>query len=157
MGRCKGMATSTFGGGGGTKLFCSQALKPTDANMAKAIRGAVKTCCERIGFICVSRYVCFATGVLFRTRRSASHKSSNNLLAVEPETENDIAQKLFPRHHDFLRLKRSSSRQRQGFIQMINTLKRAATLGAVMTAAIFAGAAPAFSQAPTQAQRDAIK
>jgi hypothetical protein len=35
-----------------------------------------------------------------------SHKSSNNLLAVEPETENDIAQKLFPRHHDFLRLKR---------------------------------------------------
>ena len=40
---------------------------------------------------------------------------------------------------------------------MISTLKRAATLGAVMTAAIFAGAAPAFSQAPTQAQRDAIK
>jgi hypothetical protein len=39
---------------------------------------------------------------------------------------------------------------------MINALKRAATLGAVMTAAIFAGA-PAFSQAPTQAQRDAIK
>lgn len=40
---------------------------------------------------------------------------------------------------------------------MINTLTRAATLGAVMTAAIFAVAAPAFSQAPTQAQRDAIK
>jgi len=40
---------------------------------------------------------------------------------------------------------------------MINTLTRAATLGAVMTAAIFATAAPAFSQAPTQAQRDAIK
>jgi hypothetical protein len=40
---------------------------------------------------------------------------------------------------------------------MINTLTRAATLGAVMTAAIFASAAPAFSQAPTQAQRDAIK
>ena len=40
---------------------------------------------------------------------------------------------------------------------MINTLTRAATLGAVMTAAIFADAAPAFSQAPTQAQRDAIK
>ena len=40
---------------------------------------------------------------------------------------------------------------------MINTLKRAATLGAVMTAAIFVGAAPAFSQAPSQAQRDAIK
>jgi hypothetical protein len=40
---------------------------------------------------------------------------------------------------------------------MINTLTRAATLGAVMTAAIFASAAPAFSQPPTQAQRDAIK
>ncbi|SDI93581.1 MULTISPECIES: hypothetical protein [Bradyrhizobium] len=40
---------------------------------------------------------------------------------------------------------------------MINTLTRAATLGAVMTAAIFASAAPAFSQAPTQAQRDVIK
>jgi hypothetical protein len=26
-----------------------------------------------------------------------SRKSSNNLLAVEPETENDIARKLFPR------------------------------------------------------------
>src|SRR5438128_6695380 len=40
---------------------------------------------------------------------------------------------------------------------MINTLTRAAMLGAVMTAAIFTGAAPAFSQAPSQAQRDAIK
>src|ERR1700709_71202 len=40
---------------------------------------------------------------------------------------------------------------------MINTLTRAAMLGAVMTAAIFASAAPAFAQAPTQAQRDAIK
>ena len=40
---------------------------------------------------------------------------------------------------------------------MINTLTRAATLGALMIAAIFASHAPAFSQAPTQAQRDAIK
>ncbi len=40
---------------------------------------------------------------------------------------------------------------------MINTLARAATLGALMTAALFATAAPAFAQAPTQAQRDAIK
>src|SRR6266853_122289 len=40
---------------------------------------------------------------------------------------------------------------------MTNTLTRAATLGAVITAAIFASAAPAFPQAPTQAQRDAIK
>ena len=40
---------------------------------------------------------------------------------------------------------------------MINTLTRAATLGALMIAAILASHAPAFSQAPTQAQRDAIK
>ncbi|HEY0566667.1 MAG TPA: hypothetical protein VGD13_00855, partial [Xanthobacteraceae bacterium] len=40
---------------------------------------------------------------------------------------------------------------------MINTLTRAATLGALMIAAALAGAAPAFSQAPSQAQRDAIK
>ena len=40
---------------------------------------------------------------------------------------------------------------------MINTLTRAAMLGALMTGAIFAGISPALSQAPTQAQRDAIK
>ena len=40
---------------------------------------------------------------------------------------------------------------------MINTLTRAATLWALMTAAIFATAAPTFAQAPSQAQRDAIK
>jgi len=40
---------------------------------------------------------------------------------------------------------------------MINTLTRAATFGALTIATIFAGAAPALSQAPSQAQRDAIK
>ena len=40
---------------------------------------------------------------------------------------------------------------------MINTLRRAATLGALMMAAILHAVAPAFSQAPTEAQRDAIK
>jgi hypothetical protein len=40
---------------------------------------------------------------------------------------------------------------------MINTLTRATTLGALLTAAIFATAAPVFAQAPSQAQRDAIK
>ena len=40
---------------------------------------------------------------------------------------------------------------------MFNTLTRATTLGALMTAAIFATSLPAFSQAPSQAQRDAIK
>ena len=56
-----------------------------------------------------------------------------------------------------LLLKRRLQRQQKGFSQMINTLTRAATLGALMMAAAFAGAAPAFSQAPSQAQRDAIK
>ncbi|MGH6642863.1 MAG: hypothetical protein ACRED3_09225, partial [Bradyrhizobium sp.] len=40
---------------------------------------------------------------------------------------------------------------------MINTLTRAATLGALMTAVIFASAIPVSAQAPSQAQRDAIK
>lgn len=40
---------------------------------------------------------------------------------------------------------------------MINTLTRVATLGAAMTAAILITAAPAFSQAPSEAQREAIK
>jgi hypothetical protein len=40
---------------------------------------------------------------------------------------------------------------------MVKTLKRAATFGAMLTAAIFASAAPAFSQAPTEAQREAIR
>jgi len=40
---------------------------------------------------------------------------------------------------------------------MINTLTRAAAVGALTIATIFAGAAPALSQAPSQAQRDAIK
>ncbi len=40
---------------------------------------------------------------------------------------------------------------------MINTLKRAAKLWALLAAATFAAAAPGFAQAPSQAQRDAIK
>jgi hypothetical protein len=43
-------------------------------------------------------------------------------------------------------------------IQMINTLKRATKLAPLLSvAAILATAAPAFAQAPSQAQRDAIK
>jgi hypothetical protein len=40
---------------------------------------------------------------------------------------------------------------------MINTFKRGATFCALLTAAIVAGAAPSLSQAPTDAQRNAIK
>jgi hypothetical protein len=43
--RCTGSPTSTFGGGGGTKLFCSQALSVTNADMAKAMRETVAALC----------------------------------------------------------------------------------------------------------------
>src|SRR5450631_1090412 len=58
---CTGSPTSTFGGGG-TKLFCSQALNATNATMAKDRRQAFAALCraassgvlhagERVGFI----------------------------------------------------------------------------------------------------------
>jgi hypothetical protein len=50
-----------------------------------------------------------------------------------------------------------SSDNDKGFIQMINALKRAAKLWVPLAAATFATAAPGFAQAPSQAQRDAIK
>jgi hypothetical protein len=57
-----------------------------------------------------------------------------------------------------LRLKRRLPATTKGFIQMINTLKRASKLAPWLSvAAILATAAPAFAQAPSQAQRDAIK
>jgi hypothetical protein len=46
------MATSTFGGGGGTKVFCSQALNNmAKADMINAIREAVAALCKREDFI----------------------------------------------------------------------------------------------------------
>jgi hypothetical protein len=55
-------------------------------------------------------------------------------------------------------LKRRLPATKKGFIQMINTLKRASRLAPRLSvAAILATAAPAFAQAPSQAQRDAIK
>src|SRR6185503_1170383 len=57
-----------------------------------------------------------------------------------------------------LRLKRRLPATTKGFIQMINTLNRASRLAPWLSvAAILATAAPAFAQAPSQAQRDAIK
>jgi hypothetical protein len=55
-------------------------------------------------------------------------------------------------------LKRRLPATTKGFIQMNNTLKRATKLAPWLSvAAILATAAPAFAQAPSQAQRDAIK
>src|SRR2546430_143830 len=57
-----------------------------------------------------------------------------------------------------LRLKRRLPATTKGFIQMINTLKRASKLAPWLSvAAILATAGPALAQAPSQAQRDAIK
>jgi hypothetical protein len=102
--RCTGTPTSTLGGGGGTKLFCSQALKVTNANMTKAKRRASTIPCrtlpsevvhagECIGIIPVPQFR-FALQTLFR-RKSSSPLNSNNPLAVEPETENDAPAKNF--------------------------------------------------------------
>jgi hypothetical protein len=55
-----------------------------------------------------------------------------------------------------LSLRRRLWRRQQGFIQMFNTLKRRVALRAAVAAILFA-AVPAFSQAPTDAQRSAIR
>jgi cysteine rich repeat protein len=54
-------------------------------------------------------------------------------------------------------LKRRLLRQQRGFIQMINMLRCAPALWASMTAILVAAVTPAFSQAPTDAQRSAIR
>jgi hypothetical protein len=51
MVRCTGTPTSTFGGGGGTKLFCSQALNATHANMTKKPRDTASAFCECEGIM----------------------------------------------------------------------------------------------------------
>jgi hypothetical protein len=48
--RCTGTATSTFGGGGGTKLFCSQALNTPNAAMAKTARHAIAPLCLKVSY-----------------------------------------------------------------------------------------------------------
>jgi hypothetical protein len=48
-------------------------------------------------------------------------------------------------------------RQQKGFTPMNGTLRRTAALWPLLAAAAFALATPAFSQAPTEAQREAIK
>jgi hypothetical protein len=113
-----------------------------------------------ISFACLSTF-CFVLQSAFYSNYGVrpSHKNSNNPLAGEPETENDAA-RVFPIANPFMishLLQRRLQRPQQGFIQMINTLTRATTLGALLITASLMNPAPAFSQAPTQAQRDAIK
>jgi hypothetical protein len=84
--------------------------------------------------------------------------NSNNPLAVKLETENDRELEDFCQLlQDSVRSNRRLKRQRRGFIQMINTLRGTAVLFASMAAVIFSTATPGFSQAPTDAQRSAIR
>jgi hypothetical protein len=46
--RCTGVITSTFAGGGGTKVFCSQALKTAIATTAKPARPTVAPFCAAV-------------------------------------------------------------------------------------------------------------
>jgi xanthine dehydrogenase molybdopterin-binding subunit B len=100
--RCTGIATSTLGGGGGTKVFCSQALKTAVATIAKPARRIAALLCaaltddlkragERETFI-------FRASIGFVLEKAYSeigfpppHENSNNPLAAEPERENDAA------------------------------------------------------------------
>src|SRR5689334_3345874 len=99
--RCTGMATSTFGGGGGTKVFCSQPLKPTKAESRKPIRNRGVTAGRapwfdpqqadgRASFISVHQFNLPRKEAFIR-RRLSRCIHSNNWLAAEPETENDTA------------------------------------------------------------------
>jgi hypothetical protein len=75
------MATSTFGGGGGTKVFCSQALSIVKADMTNAIREAVAALCKREDFIAVPRLRsksekdAYRNAIYFRTRRLSKRLS----------------------------------------------------------------------------------
>jgi hypothetical protein len=51
----------------------------------------------------------------------------------------------------------AAARQREGFLQMVDIVSRAAALLAWIATVIFAVVMPAFSQAPTDAQRSAIR
>jgi hypothetical protein len=72
---CTGNPTSTFGGGGGTKLFCSQALNATHTAMARDMRAIAAAPClavrcglmhagGRIGFISVTQFVFSGKGFM---------------------------------------------------------------------------------------------
>src|ERR1700733_15217090 len=92
-----GRPTSTFGGGGGTKLFCSQPPSAANAVMMTAVR-AMAPCLmrpfgaaqadERGSFISLPQLFRFSEGL-------PQFKDSNNPLAVELERENDPGRETF--------------------------------------------------------------
>jgi hypothetical protein len=77
---------------------------------------------------------------------------------VEPESENDASRC----DCNINRLKfgwaaPAAGDNKQGFPKMINTLARAAALGIIMTLVVSIVAGPASAQAPSEAQREAVK
>ena len=101
---------------------------------------------------------CSRENVLFGSRHSAIHKSSNNPLAVEPETENDAGLLNFFRKHirDFNSVEAAIPSATQELQKMIDTFKRATKLAPLLAIAVLF-AAPVRAQAPSEAQREAIK
>jgi len=102
-----GTPTSTFGGGGGTKLFCSHALKVTNADKARATRQTAMAfrlalpfnlmpVSECVGFIPAPQLILFWRR-LFGETLFRLLMNSNNSLAVKPERENDRIAKIFCR------------------------------------------------------------
>src|SRR5882757_10349910 len=93
MAFCTGIATSTLGAGGGTKVFCSQALNAANAIVTRARRKAAEACCKRKGFISVPQSNLVLEGAC--SKKACRHPiNSNNPLAVKPETENDAPAKV---------------------------------------------------------------
>jgi hypothetical protein len=88
MVRCTGTPTSTLGGGGGTKLFCSQALSATHAIMARQLRDIARAFCECEAIILVPQS-CLVLETHWFGRTFSPCMNTNNPLAVKPETEND--------------------------------------------------------------------
>jgi hypothetical protein len=83
----------------------------------------------------------------------------DNWLAVAAKSENDIACQYFTTGAFIIlrQLKRRFPRKQQGLTQMIETLRRAAALWVSVATVGIAIATPAYSQAPTDAQRSAIR
>src|ERR1700730_15494767 len=62
---CAGNPTSTFGGGGGTKLFCSQALNAPHTSTTRMTREAATAFFECDGIIPVPQCILFQETILF--------------------------------------------------------------------------------------------
>jgi hypothetical protein len=83
----------------------------------------------------------------------------DNWLAVAAKNENDIVRQYFTTDAFVIsrQLKRRFPAKQQGLTQMIDTLRRAAALWVSLASVGIVLATPAYSQAPTDAQRSAIR